>query len=111
MLDRAHFDAMTGGDNELQLEIIGLFRSQVSAWTQLLTPDAKWRDAAHTVKGSARGIGLWPLAQACEAAEAAGDGVEITAALQRLRVCLEQALAALDLVARNSSPAGNIPGV
>ncbi len=100
ILDHAHFDAMTGGDGALQLEIIGLFRGQVSAWTQLLTPDANWRDAAHTVKGSARGIGLWPLAQVCEAAEAARDAGELAVALQRVRACLDEALAVLDLEAQ-----------
>lgn len=104
ILDRAHFDAMTGGDGELQSEIIGLFRGQVNAWTQLLTPGANWRDAAHTVKGSARGIGLWPLAQACEAAEAAGDAGEVVAALQRVRLCLDEALAVLDLEQQGRTP-------
>jgi HPt (histidine-containing phosphotransfer) domain-containing protein len=101
ILDRAHFDAMTGGDGDLQLEIIGLFRGQVSAWNQMLTPDANWRDAAHTVKGSARGIGLWPLAQACEAAEAARGAGELKLALQYVHACLDEALAVLDLAAQS----------
>lgn len=96
LLDRAHFDHMTGGDADLQAEIVRLFRAQVAAWAQVLTPDQDWRGAAHTMKGSARGIGLWPLAEACEAAEGVqgGEG-DIVAALTRVRDALEAALAAL----------------
>ena len=97
-LDRAHFDHMTGGDTALQAEIVVLFRAQVAAWTQLLSAGANWREAAHTMKGSARGIGLWPLAEACEAAErvADGDGPALARALNDLHAALDTALAALE---------------
>jgi HPt (histidine-containing phosphotransfer) domain-containing protein len=32
--------------------------------------DKAWVDAAHTIKGSARGIGAWPIAKSAETAEA-----------------------------------------
>ena len=32
VLDRAHFDHMTGADRALQLEVLGLFRMQVEGW-------------------------------------------------------------------------------
>lgn len=96
--DRAHFDHMTGGDAALQAEIIVLFRAQTQAWAQLLAADANWRDAAHTMKGSARGIGLWSLAAACEAAEQAGEdeGAGLAHALDKVRAALDEALAALE---------------
>ena len=95
VLDRAHFEHMTGGDCALQAEVIGLFRAQADGWRTKLNETADWRGAAHTLKGSARGIGLAPLAAACEAAEAASEA-DAPAALERVRAELEQALSALD---------------
>lgn len=96
VLDRAHFEHMTGGDRALQAEVIGLFVQQAERWKTTLTADEPdWRSAAHTLKGSARGIGLFDLANACEAAEAAPDA-EAAAALARVRDELGEALKALD---------------
>jgi HPt (histidine-containing phosphotransfer) domain-containing protein len=95
VLDRAHFEHMTGGDRALQAEVIGLFRAQADGWRTRLNETADWRGAAHTLKGSARGIGLAPLAAACEAAEGASD-VDAPATLERVRAELERALSALD---------------
>jgi len=94
LFDTAHFHHMTGGDRALQVEILGLFRMQVDGWNAALG-EGDWRAAAHTVKGSARGIGLTALAEACEAAERAQDA-EAALALTQLRAALDQALAALD---------------
>ncbi|MBI1251589.1 MAG: hypothetical protein GC189_08970 [Alphaproteobacteria bacterium] len=103
ILDRDHFGAMTGDDAALQAEIVALFRAQAELWMRLLVVDAPvqtWRDAAHTLKGSARGLGLWALADACERAEWLGrsgetDGREIAAGLAQARAALAEALAAL----------------
>ncbi len=96
VLDRTHFDRMTGGDLALQLEVIGLFRSQVSGWdAEFSKPGANWRAAAHMLKGSARGIGLATLALACEAAELE-PGPSSAEALEHLRAELGEALAALE---------------
>lgn len=81
VFDRQHFEAMTGGDRALQNEVIALFRGQVAAWRQALGGET-WRDAVHTMKGSARGIGLAELAQACEAAEQGGPLGAVTEALE-----------------------------
>lgn len=103
VFDRAHFDTMTASDRSLQIELIGLFRAQSVLWRRLLIPDAPvhtWRDAAHTVKGTARGLGLWALADACEAAETLGragavEGRWVSEHLERVRARLEEALARL----------------
>jgi HPt (histidine-containing phosphotransfer) domain-containing protein len=95
VLDRAHFDHMTGGDRALQIEVLGLFQQQVANWRARLVSGADWRDAAHTLKGSARGIGLNALAAACEAAEAAADDAR-PAALANVQVALEAALGELE---------------
>jgi HPt (histidine-containing phosphotransfer) domain-containing protein len=75
-IDRAHLDRMTGGDQTLALEVLGLFREQGELWLRLLEPDtatADWAVAAHTIKGAARGIGAWSLGEVCGAAEAAAS--------------------------------------
>jgi hypothetical protein len=97
MLDVGHFKMMTGGDAALQSEIAGLFRGQVGQWRALLAPGADpsvWRDSAHTLKGSARGIGLWTLGEACERAEQA-DPAAAPAALAAVQALLDTALCEL----------------
>ena len=102
--DRKHFAMMTGDDAALQAEIAEIFRVQAALWGKLLIPDAPtgiWTDAAHTVKGSARGLGLWRLADACEDAENLGragavEGAPVKAVLSRVRQALAEALQALD---------------
>lgn len=93
VLDRAHFDHMTGADRALQMEVVDLFRAQAEGWSAACRGGEGWRPAIHTLKGSARGIGLDALACACEAAETAEDS---EAALAGVRAALEQALGALE---------------
>jgi HPt (histidine-containing phosphotransfer) domain-containing protein len=95
VFDLAHFQTMTGGDRALQAEIVGLFREQAAKSIADLEggPNAQgWGLAAHTLKGSARGLGLWALAEACEAAEQTPGA----AALERVRTTLAEGLAALE---------------
>lgn len=102
-LDIEHFRAMTGDDLALQAELRELFAAQAVLWRRLLVADAPvqtWRDAAHTLKGSARGLGLWALADACAAVEHAArsgrrEGPMIAAALCKARSALDDALEAL----------------
>lgn len=100
ILDRIHFDHMTGSDRALQLEVLGLFRLQVEGWTTAMADAQGWRAAVHTLKGSARGIGLNALASACEAAETAADSA---AGLAGVRVALNEALAALEQFAAEAA--------
>lgn len=101
MIDQRHFDMMTGGDVALQAEVLGLFEGQAELWARLLIPDAPiptWRDAAHSIKGSARGLGLWPLAEQCEAVEALARGGQVDRSvsgpeLAKARAMLAEALA------------------
>jgi len=72
IIDRAHLARMTGGDQELQLEVLGMVRDQAERWRGFLASDIEtedWRACVHTVKGSARGIGAWMLAEICNMAE------------------------------------------
>ncbi len=95
-LDRAHFAMMTADDTALQSEVAGLFRDQVGEWREALAAPAApgWSDALHKLKGSARGIGLSQLAQACEAAEQAGPAQAHASSIAVL-AALENALLAL----------------
>jgi len=102
VFDRAHFDRMTAGDTGLQREVIGLFRMQIGGWERAFAMAEGWRDAIHTMKGSARGIGLAALAAACETAEHAADA-EAPAALAQARAALAAALAALDSFAADTA--------
>lgn len=95
VFDPTHFDTMTGGDAALQAEVAGLFRDQASKALDTLrgTTDLETlRIAVHTLKGSARGIGLWALAETCEHAE---PRVDDEAARAAVRVALADALVAL----------------
>lgn len=93
VLDRAHFDHMTGADRALQIEVLALFRTQVEGWSAAMASDVGWREAVHTLKGSARGIGLNALAAACAAAETAEDS---DTALAAVRDALNRALEAME---------------
>jgi HPt (histidine-containing phosphotransfer) domain-containing protein len=95
ILDRAHFDAMTGADRALQSEVLGLFRAQAAGGTAAFAAGQSWREAVHMLKGSARGIGLTALAAACEAAEQA-PAEDSAAALAAVRDALAEALSALE---------------
>jgi len=102
VLDRSHFDHMTAGDRALQIEVLGLFRQQVEAWRARLTTGEEWQEAAHTLKGSARGIGLNALAAACEAAESAPEA-ERLAALADVHRALGAALSELERFAADAA--------
>lgn len=95
ILDRTHFNYMTAGDRALQLEVVALFRAQAETWRAACDVGEGWREAVHTLKGSARGIGLAALAAACASAEAAPEG-QMAGALAQVRAALDEALAALD---------------
>lgn len=76
-IDFAHLDAYTGADPDLTEEVLSIFVEQSSLWMRLLAPNApatSWRDAAHTMKGAALGIGAKALAQACGEAEVQAEG-------------------------------------
>ena len=96
-VDFGHLQVYAGGDLALMEEVLGLFREQAAIWVRLLDPAAEaeaWRDGAHTLKGSARGIGAFALADACEAAELSGPDLgERTVRLDRVRDELDRALA------------------
>lgn len=71
-IDYEHLARYTGGDAALEAEVFSLFQNQVQSWMRLMTPDAAdedWSAAAHSLKGSARGVGAMRLAEICARAE------------------------------------------
>jgi HPt (histidine-containing phosphotransfer) domain-containing protein len=96
VFDMEHFEHMTCSDRVLQLEIVEIFSAQAELWVHLLQPGApahSCRDCAHTIKGTARGIGLWALAAACEEAELVCWAVEADRARERVVAQLRERLA------------------
>ena len=92
-VDFAYLEGFAAGDEAMIDEVLALFREQASLWAPMLEPDSEgWRDAVHTVKGAARGVGAFALGDACERAEAGGPG-----ALSAVRDALDAAL--LDIAA------------
>ncbi len=75
-IDFEHLRTYTGGDTAVEHEILGVFIQQADIWVRMLqsSGDNKaWVDAAHSLKGSARGVGAWRVAEICEPAEQLAD--------------------------------------
>lgn len=91
VLNRVHFDHMTGSDRALQREIIALLRTQADGFSEASKAD--WKTTMHTLKGSARGIGLDVLAALCAVAENEAPSDEVRG---RVRAALDEALVELE---------------
>lgn len=92
-VDFAVLERMTGGDDSITEEVLGLFAQQAAMWSPLLdVREDGWCDAVHTIRGAAAGIGAGVLAQVCEKAEAS-EPVLAPALLDRVRDALEIVLA------------------
>jgi len=112
VVDFAYLEGFAAGDDDLVDEVLALFREQSAIWGGMLEPDHEgWRDAVHTLKGAARGIGALQVGDACEACEAAGAG-----ALPKVRDALDEALADIAAYAHEralnslKSPGQKAPG-
>jgi HPt (histidine-containing phosphotransfer) domain-containing protein len=92
-IDFDHLEHYVGGDQAIIREVLALFSDQARTVLPLLDPAGppdQWRSAAHSLKGSALGIGAGALAEACGDAEAVKDAsvtVKI-AARARIADCL-----------------------
>ena len=91
-VDFSVLEGFTGGDIEVMEEVLELFRAQAEIWTPMLEESSDgWRDAAHTVKGAASGIGASALARVCGEAEITPDHLAAPV-LNRVRDALDLAL-------------------
>lgn len=91
-VDFAVLERMTGGDDAVTEEVLGLFAQQAALWSPMLdVREDGWRDGVHTIRGAAAGIGAGALAEACQAAETA-ETSEASPLVERVRDALEIAL-------------------
>ncbi len=93
VIDASHLERMTLGDRRLEREVLELFVRQT---TILLTRIAGAEPpvaaaAAHTLKGSARGIGAWRVARAAEQLEQAACSAGATGEFEESIAELEAA--------------------
>jgi HPt (histidine-containing phosphotransfer) domain-containing protein len=91
-LDHAHLSRYTLSDRTLEYEILRLFLAQIPLTLESLrfaSMDRDWVVAAHTLKGSARAVGVWGLAELALEAEQLG-GIEDESACQNVIGRIEQ---------------------
>jgi len=72
-IDWAHLSRCTMNDKALAQEVLGLFAMEAPRYLAQLQSAAShkaWIEAAHTLKGSARAVGAWAIAECAQAAEA-----------------------------------------
>ena len=95
-IDRAHLARMTQGDRDLEREVMALFATQIDVLLGRMreTSSKSVAALAHTLGGSARGVGAWKVAIAAAAVEAdAAAGRDSDPALERLAAVARQAQA------------------
>ena len=92
IIDLAHLRRMTLGDAALEREVLPLFSAHSALLLQKMRGDPAAMPAlAHTLKGSALGIGATEVARAADALQRRQDD----GALLRLEGALEEARAAI----------------
>jgi HPt (histidine-containing phosphotransfer) domain-containing protein len=77
-VDLVHLSRYTLGERALEREVLELFCTQSLVYLEQLRgarTDKEWREAAHSLKGSAQAIGAWGAAAAAEQAEAVSGEV------------------------------------
>ena len=105
-IDLVHLARMTLGDRSLEREVLQLFVRQAAVLLGRMNaaePNAI-AGLAHTLKGSARGLGAWRVACAAEAVERAPDMAPdaLAAALSALRAVVEEAEAVITELLRTN---------
>ena len=101
-VDRVHLARYTLGNLELETEVLQLFVEQapmtLASLGSAVTP-RDWHAAAHTLKGSARAVGAWAVAECAERAERltpGSDSREKAAAVAAVEAALAEVVAYID---------------
>lgn len=72
LYDVVHLSGFTGGDKALEMEILSEFCKNMReslARIQNRTEERSWGEAFHRLKGAARAVGVWSIANWCDQAE------------------------------------------
>ena len=95
-IDREHLSRMTLGERSLERDVLALFERQAAMLLRRMIESecGVVACAAHTLKGSAQGIGAWRVAAAAEAVEQA-DAAAQRAAIEALADAIDEACAAI----------------
>jgi HPt (histidine-containing phosphotransfer) domain-containing protein len=103
-IDFEHLGRMTLGDANLEREVLAMFSAQATGLIgTLATLPSNTGVLAHTLKGSARAIGAFRVADAAERLEAAIlNGGDPAQALAELNDAVAQARSAVDAILRRS---------
>jgi HPt (histidine-containing phosphotransfer) domain-containing protein len=96
-IDLDHLARMTLGERELEREVLMLFAQQsADLLARLEKLPREGASLAHTLKGSARGIGAFAVAEAAENLEQRlRQGLPVTAEIAALQQAVDAALAAV----------------
>jgi HPt (histidine-containing phosphotransfer) domain-containing protein len=103
-IDIEHLQRMTLGDASLEREVLAMFSAQAAGLIgKLAALPADAAALAHTLKGSARAIGVFAVADAAADLEAAlQQGGNVSQALTELKATIAQARMAVDAMLRRS---------
>ena len=107
-IDTVHLSRMTLGDRSLEFEVLELFERQAELLLARMNevPPAGVATLAHTLTGSARGIGAWRVAEAAEELErAVREKPDLVTALARLATAVEEARLTIGGLLKDVSPA------
>lgn len=102
-IDFAYLSRQTAGDHELERELLTLFAQQCVVHLRAIhgSADRQARmDAAHTLKGAARAVGAWQVAEAADRIEESLAGPEQQASETALDALALAAAEARAVIAR-----------
>lgn len=103
-IDLVHLSRMTFGDRALEREVLSLFARQAAQLAGKI--ENAEREAmgalAHTLKGSASGVGAWSVARAATELEERGrEGGDLGPAVRHLRGAVDEACALAESLLRS----------
>jgi Hpt domain len=107
-IDVAHLGRMTLGERSLEIQVLELFDRQAEMLVARMreVAPAGVSGLAHTLTGSARGIGAWRVAAAAEAVErAVADAGGLAPAMEELDAAVGEARLAICSMLRVSAAA------
>ena len=91
-IDLVHLARQTLGDRSLEQEVLRLFLTQMEVYMDRVENAKNYEErfaASHTIKGSARNIGAWNVADVAAHLESAAED-EINADVKALKLALDE---------------------